>query len=401
MKSIRFIVYAAIFHVCFCTSSPDSSITFDYQGAAAMLEVVQAIHDHANGNKVESLLDRAFELEAYQVCKARYNHPGRAPDNRVPLSQFKRFMLSFLGDSVDTQGNRRIGFLKEAYQDAVEHPEKYARAFEQVKSISDPQIQKMLETALYWLPEGIGIKTNILLLFDIGGGAWVHQMEDGKHYAGFNLLMMLDENGNFDTDNFLGTLAHELHHIGIPVESYFKSISYEELADTSRPKLYTDFVKNMITEGFAQKFCSNAPGKFTKKIYSDKEFAAIERARKNWDYYTSEFEDIHQRAIHDLEMILKGEITDYEKFMTAYTNYWTWHARDIEGKDFVLGRRYCYGSELVGVINEGLGRESLFEIIYDFRKLLPLYNRALINLKPEGHERYLFPEELILKLQQL
>ena len=83
-----------------------------------MLEVVQAIHDHANGNKVESLLDRAFELEAYQVCKARYNHPGRAPDNRVPLSQFKRFMLSFLGDSVDTQGNRRIGFLKEAYQDA-------------------------------------------------------------------------------------------------------------------------------------------------------------------------------------------------------------------------------------------------------------------------------------------
>lgn len=87
--------------------------------------------------------------------------------------------------------------------------------------------------------------------------------------------------------------------------------------------------------------------------------------------------------------------------MSAYTSYWTWHAGRNEKKDFVLGRRYYYGSELVGVINKGLGREALFEVIHDFRKLLPLYNEGLMILKPEGYQQYLFPEDLINRMQKL
>ena len=390
-----------VFFSCLCSSSTKPSIQYDYQGAVAMLKVIQAIHDQQDKDTVERLLDHALELEAYQICNERYNNPGRAQNNRVPLSQYKKFMLSLLGDSVDTQGNRRIGFLKDLYVDAVKNPKKYGEAVERVKSITDSRIQKSLETALHWLPEGIEINANIIVLFDIGGGAWIQQTGDGRNHTGFNILLLLDENDKFDQGNFLGTLAHELHHIGIPVERYFDSIRYESLEDTSRLKIYTEYIRHMITEGLAQKFCSNAPGRLSSRPYPEKKFAAIERARQNWTYFMSEFEDIHKRAIDDLNRILKDKVNNPEEFMSAYTNYWTWHAGRNEKKDFVLGRRYYYGSELLGVINDGLGREALFEVIYDFRNLLPLYNEGLMTLKPEGYRQYLFPEDLVNRIRKL
>jgi len=87
--------------------------------------------------------------------------------------------------------------------------------------------------------------------------------------------------------------------------------------------------------------------------------------------------------------------------MSAFANYWTWRAGENEGKEYILGRRYYYGSELLGVIYEGLGREAIFEIIYDFRKLLPLYNKGLMKLKPEGYKQYLFPGDIIIMVEEL
>jgi hypothetical protein len=55
----------------------------------------------------------------------------------------------------------------------------------------------------------------------------------------------------------------------------------------------------------------------------------------------------------------------------------------------------------LGVINEGLGREALFEVIYDFRKFLPLYNKGLRELEPEGYEEYLFPVDIIQSVEEL
>ena len=402
MKNLTLAISCAlILFCCSCSSPQQSSIKFDYESARAMLGVIQAIHDHAERDTVERLLDQALTLDAYRICEERYTNPNRSKENQVSLVQYKKFILSFLLDSVDTQGNRRLGFMESLYSDAMKNPEKYSEALRRIKSIPESRIQESLKIALHWLPEGIEVNASVIILFDIGGGSWAHQTKDGRHHTAYNILLLLDEKGTFDQDNFLGTLAHELHHIGIPLDSYFDTINYDGLTDTSPLKLYTDFIKGMISEGLAQKFCSNSPGKLTPKPYPEKRFAAIERARQNWEYYIAEFNDIHDRAIGDLKKILNGKITNPEEFMSAYTNYWTWHAGKSEGKDFVLGRRYYYGSELLGVINEGLGREGLFEVIHDFRKLLPLYNKALTELKPKGYQQYLFPEDIIKSIQEL
>jgi hypothetical protein len=365
---------------CLCASPAKSSIKIDYQGAEAMSEVIQAIHDRADKETVEKRLDRALKLDAYQICSQRYNNPNRSKKNRVTLTEYKKFILSFLGDSIDTQGNQRLGFMKDLYADAVKNPGKYSEALKIIKSIPHSHVQETLDIALHWLPEGIEINANVLILFDMGGGGWAHQTKDGKDIAAFNILLLLDKNGKFDQNIFLGTLAHEFHHIGLPLENYYNTINYKELVDTSPLKLYSDFIKPMISEGLAQKFCSNSPGKLSQKPYPGEKFAAIERANKNWQYFMSEFNDIHKRAIGDLRKILNGEISNPGESNSAYRNYWTWHAGKKEGKDFVLGRRYYYGSELLGVINKGLGREAIFEVIYDFRKLPPLYNKGLMKI---------------------
>ena len=319
-----------------------SSITFDYVGAAAMLEVIRAIHEKRDKERVEELIDSALKLNSYKICEERYTNPDRSKNNQVSLSEYKKFIMSFLRESVDTQGNRRIGFLKEYYMDAVKNPEKYTKALQIIMSIPDSSIQDALNKAFHWLPDGIEMNVNVIILFDIGGGAWIEKTKDGRNHVAFNILLFLDDKSNFDSENFLGTLAHELHHVGIegPIEKYSNSINYRNLNDTSSLKLFTDYIEPKITEGFAQKFCSNAPGKFSPKPYPDRKFAAIEIARKNWEYFLSEFEDIHKRAISDFIKILSGEIINREGRVEADAKRFELPFPVLVGRDSDITKNY-------------------------------------------------------------
>jgi hypothetical protein len=402
MKVFLTVVFCTLLIVSWgCSSKQYSTITFDYQSAEAMLTVIEAIHDNAESETVEKLLDTTLKMEAYVIAGERYTRPGQSVSNQVTLEEYKKFILSFLEDSVDIQGKRRLGFMKDLYLDAIKNPAKYKKTLNNIKSIKDSEVQEAFKIASHWLPDGLDRQIKALMIFDLGGGGWQYKTIDDRQVIAFNILVMLDKDGDFDKDVFLGTLAHELNHVGIPINSYYENINYTSLADTSKLKLYTDFVKSLIVEGMAQKFCTNAPNKFTGKPYPEKEFAVIEQGLKDWDFFTSEFVDIHERAKNDLTKIVENAVTDPATFNSAFRNYWTWNAGKLEGKSFVQGRRYYYGSELLGVINEGLGREALFVVIYDFRKLFPLFNKAMNVLKPAGYEKYLFSDSLIMQLEKL
>jgi hypothetical protein len=212
---------------------------------------------------------------------------------------------------------------------------------------------------------------------------------------------MLDDEGNFDQEMFLGILAHEIHHLGSPLSHYFKAINYDSLSETSRLKLYSDYLSPLITEGMAQKFCNNAPGVRTSKPYPERAFAATPLNLEDWAFFQSQLPDIHNRAIKDLRQLLGSKTIDKEKFEDDYNNYWTWQAGDIEGKKFTLGRRYYYGTELLGVINAAFGREVLFEGLLNIRKILLLYNEGVKKLRPRDFAPYLFPEDIIKAVQGL
>ncbi len=373
-----------------------SSMQLDYASAEAMMKVIQALHDQKAPAGVEKLLDESLKFKAYQVSHDRYTSPERSAENQVTLSQFRSFMLSLSADRVDTLGNRRLNITEPLYQDAIENPEKFQKALRIIKSIPSGRFQDAFKIALSWLPEEVDLDIHAWILFDIGGsGAWAFQSKDGAQNVGFNLLYMLDENGEFDQELFVGILAHEIHHLGEPLSSYFKAIDYDRLSETSRLRLYSDYMQNFITEGMAQKFCNNAPGVLSPKPYPNKAFAASQLNLKDWAYFQEQLVDIHSHAIQDLRKILGGQIKVMEDFESDYRDYWTWAAGEKEGKDFTLGRQYYYGTELVGVINAAFGRDTLLEGILDLRKFLLLFNQSVKKIRPHDFERYLFPEDVI------
>ncbi len=394
---------ASLLLLCSCQPTADqSSYHFDATGAEATMSVIQAIHDHADRDSVERLLDEALLLEAYQVSNERYTNPRRSSDNQVTLPQYKTFMLSYLDGAPNTQGNRRLAIQEEAYADAIQHPGKYAEAIRVVRSIPEADFEQAFRLALHWSPEGTTLKAYIWVLFDIGGsGGWQIRARDGRDHIGFNVLFLLDEDGRLDRDLFLGTLAHELQHMTIPLDGYHEAIAYSELPDTSTLKLYSDFLSAMIKEGLATKFCSNAPGRFSGKVDPDRPFAAKATGVENWEYFQSELLEIHGNAVNGLRKILDGQVDDVQAFNTEYRNYWTWQAGELEGKQFHMGRRYYYGAELLGAIHEALGRDAVFEVVADLRRLPARYNEALEQLRPENYRDYTFPEDIIAKIGEL
>jgi hypothetical protein len=157
----------------------------------------------------------------------------------------------------------------------------------------------------------------------------------------------------------------------------------------------------MIIEGMAQKFCNNAPGVLSPKPYPERPFAATHLNLKDWTYFQKQYIDIHNHAIKDLRHLLGNATIDMEKFKSDYDNYWTWRAGEDEGKKFTLGRRYYYGSELLGVINAAFGREANFEGLLDLRTILLLYNKGIKKLRPKDFGQYLFPEDIIKMVNKL
>lgn len=379
-----------------------SSLQFDYKSAEAMLKVILALHNRNDMETVKTLLDTALNCKAYKVSHERYTDPERSKENQVTLSQFRQFMMSFSAGTVNTQENRRLIITRPLYEDAIENPGKYQKALQKIQSTPSSRFQDAFDLAFYWLPEKPDLDVHAWVLFDIGGsGAWAFRAEDGSHNIGFNMLHMLDDKGEFDMDLFLGILAHEIHHLGSPLSHYLESINYENLKETSRLRLYSDYMMPLITEGMAQKFCNNAPGVLTPKPYPEKPFAATSSNLEEWVYHQEHFMDIHKRAQKDLKYLLGSTTIDKEKFQADYDDYWTWKAGELEGKNFMLGRQYYYGTELLGVIDAALGREVLFEGLLDIRKIPILFNQGIKKLRPKAYEPFLFSEDIITRIQGL
>ena len=378
------------------------SMQFDYKSAEAMMKVIQALHRQEKEPVIQRLLDEALEYKAYAVSHERYTSPERSEENQVTLSQFRKFMLSLSGEQADTQDNRRLIITEPHYKEAIENPEKFHKAIQKIQSTPSSRFQDPFDLALYWLPKKPDLDIHAWILFDIGGsGAWAFRTKDGKDNIGFNILHMLDAQGEFDIELFLGILAHEIHHLGSPLSLYYEAINFDGLSETSRLKMYSDYINTMVAEGMAQKFCNNAPGILSPKPYPEKAFVASPLNLDDWAYFEKQLLDIHNRAIKDLRQLLSSPTIDREKFESDYNNYWTWRAGEIEGKAFTLGRHYYYGSELVGVIHAALGREVLFEGLKDLRKIPLLFNQGIKKLRPKDFEPYLFPEDIVKILQEL
>jgi hypothetical protein len=401
-SQVRVLFIPLLFFLSVSAATGQSQMHFDCTSADAMMKVLLALHQHAAAATVDPLLEEALKFEAYRVSHERYTDPERSKENQVTLAEFRRFMRSFSGDRVDTRNNRRLVITKPLYDEAIANPDKFQKALETIRSVASSRFQDSFNLALSWLPTTPQLDIHVWVLFDIGGsGAWAFRTQDGKQNVGFNILHLLDDQGEFDVELFAGTLAHEIHHLGSPLGGYFKAIRYENLDPASRLKLYSDYFEPMIAEGIAMKFCNNAPGVLSPKPNPEREFAANRLNLEEWAEFQEQFAEIHRRAVKDLRKILGSPEIDREELKSDYDNYWTWRAGQKEGKTYTLGREYYYGTELLGVINMALGREAVLACLLDLRKVPALYNEGVKKIRPQEFDQYLFPEDIVKMIQEL
>jgi hypothetical protein len=370
----------------------ESRVTFDISAAEALIETFEAMQQGKSEKQVDSLIDGMLALHAYAVSAERFGAKNQI--SPVTLGEYKRFLKSFTSDSVNDQGNARLAMLKSWYVDAYSNLPDYKKLVNQLKAQLNEYSSGAVQLATEWLPKNVGLNAEVLVMFDIGGAAWAYKASDGKDYIMYSVLFLMDDSRNFDSDMFFKNLAHELHHVGIPLNSFANEVGYDSLPPNDRLKLYIDFMYDIVKEGMAQKFCSNAPGKFTPKPYPNEIYAAIPKGVENWNYFISDFQAINDSVKSFLNFIAYSDSVDAGQFYNRFVRYWTWKAGEVEKKEFALDRRYYYGAEVLGLVYTTLGKEALFEIMYDYRKLPSYFNLALKKAKPEGYESFLFDDRL-------
>jgi len=371
----------------------ESRVTFDISAAEALIETFEAMQQGKSEKQVDSLIDGMLALHAYVVSAERFGSKNQI--SPVSLEEYKRFLKSFTTDSVSDQGNARLAMLKSRYIDAYSNLSDYKKLVNQLKAQLNGYSSGAMQLAAEWLPKNVELNVELLVMFDIGGAAWAYKASDGKDYIMYSALFLMDDSRNFDSDMFFKNLAHELHHVGIPLNNFASEVGYDSLPPNDRLKLYIDFMYDIVKEGMAQKFCSNAPGKFTPKPYPNEIYAAIPKGVENWSYFISDFQAINDSVKSLLSYIVYGDPVDAGQFFNRYVRYWTWKAGEVEKKEFALDRRYYYGAEVLGLVYAALGKEALFEIMYDYRKLPGYFNMALRKAKPEGYENFLFDDRLV------
>ncbi len=168
-------------------------------------------------------------------------------------------------------------------------------------------------------------------------------------------------------EEFENTLAHELHHIG-----YGSSCpNAQATQETSKLPISTQTVIQLIGafgEGFAMLAAAGGPDVHPHAVSSSEE-------RARWDRDMANFNVDLKKVEQFLADILGGRLSEEQIQDTASSFFG------------IQGPWYTVGWKMSVVIEKTYGRATLIECICDQRKLLPTYNRAVIQYNRKTGEQ--------------
>jgi hypothetical protein len=96
---------------------------------------------------IDDPIDRPIVCEESDDSHQAALFPERSKEDQVTLSEFRRFILSFSEDRVDTHNKRRLVITKPFYDDAIKNPEKFQKALQKVPSVASSHFQDSFERA--------------------------------------------------------------------------------------------------------------------------------------------------------------------------------------------------------------------------------------------------------------
>lgn len=273
---------------------------------------------------------KLFASEGYVGLKIRENAMKRPFTD----SEFKSFVLS------DTLGVR----MKEL-----------EKTLDEWKKVD---INALVKLALAYLPDGAAIKTKVFI-----------EIKPKQNSFVFNLLsgpaIFLYMNPSVSKEKFKNTLAHELHHIGYN-QNCAKSFNMGLILLSEAKRNVINWI-GAFGEGFAM-IAAAGDSEINPHEYSSKE------DKERWNKDVANFNEDLKKVESFFFDILSGKLT-----RQAVTD----KAMEFFG---IQGPWYTVGWKMSIVIEKTYGHKKLLECIIDHRKLLPTFNKAVIEYNNKFNE---------------
>ncbi|MBA4318626.1 MAG: hypothetical protein C0412_09510, partial [Flavobacterium sp.] len=233
---------------------------------------------------------------------------------------------------------------------------KMEKTLEEWKKVNIAEPVKM---TLAYLPQGSTIKAKIFIEIKPRSNSFVFDLATDPA-----IFLYLDT--EVSKENFINILAHELHHVG-----YNQNCGKEfEKSIMSLPENQIKVINwiGAFGEGFAMVAAAGGAD-------VDPHLHSPEEDRKRWNKDVMNFNDDLKKVETFFLDVLNGKLTG-----AAVSN----KAMEFFG---IQGPWYTVGWKMSMVIEKIYGHNKLLECIVDQRKLLPTFNKAVIEYNKKYNEK--------------
>jgi hypothetical protein len=269
--------------------------------------------------------------------------------------------LAFKGEYSSGENERADAMLArwtEYYPDLSPYESRLSR----LESANLPKLIKNgVRYAQSWLPAGWKIPDFYFPVIP-NGGSPAFSLENTQ---GYDFLQLSREHpGDVDLDWLVGTVAHESHHLGMRSIMPGSMSPAEEMAYR--------VINLCVAEGVATEFISGPPEGRAPAVPNLPFHIFTPDLIRVWKERVEEEGSILEHQIALLAKAAAGNLTE-EGLDAELREYW------LSG---AVGRAYVLGADIFGAIYLAFGKQAVFAVMEDPRKLFQIYNAAL-DAKPE------------------
>lgn len=331
-------------------------------------EMLQLVKDIENGHQNHRELKRILDGPDYQMEFSRYG-------SRVPRETFEAYLMDCTSLETEQIQNVALKTHHKYWRQVFADPEHYRRVWEKWSRILTPDmLLKGFHGALAGLPSWVQLG-NIDFVFTLGiGPSFGYPYGSCIHFDLLQLEELYGKEGG--QQEFLATVAHEVHHIGFA--QLIKSVDKQKLAESDEGY----FCLSLAGEGLAVKFANNWGGVITRQQFPDQPVTCLDP--DTISYLTEDFDNTLAHFSETVKKLRRGELKGQEAVDRELMNYWfnVYVDGQMEGEIPRLkqSRAYTFGCELWGVIYDAFGLETLYDTVLHPWNCVERFNAALDRL---------------------
>lgn len=315
---------------------------------SSILPMLKFLQDLKKEQASYSQLTEIFNHSDYDYEFRRYGVETKSPiiDYFLNLNTINESEIPFLRPSRKTE-------LKDKHPlwlDAYEQPEHYESIYNKVKHFfTEEMLAEVAALVKQGLPDDLDIGTvDVICTMGIGGSNGY--VFDGAFH--FDLLRLAD--GNLEELPLL--VAHEIHHVAM--------MRYgADFENTLR--LEEQYIYWFAAEGLAIKFCNNAEGAVSKRLYENRP-ANEGLDGFSMDYLNGKFNEalgVFQKTLVSIQDGTISREAVYAQFSEYWLNFHTEEQQSDETPKLLQPLLYSFGNDLFGAIYDAYGKEALFDCV--------------------------------------